>query len=63
MTENPKSPSDPFDRALADWHGGRFEAALAGLRAATTGGDAGCGSLLLRMGAGPSGPARPGTAA
>tara|TARA_R110000868_G_scaffold161496_9_gene392005 strand:+ start:63 stop:1313 length:1251 start_codon:yes stop_codon:yes gene_type:complete len=63
MTENPKSPSDPFDRALADWHGGRFEAALAGLRAATTGGDAGCASLLLQMSADPSAPAGARTAA
>ncbi|WP_417485133.1 prolyl hydroxylase family protein [Maricaulis salignorans] len=56
MTDNRQTPSDPFDRALADWHGGRFEAALSGLRAATRSGDAGCASLLLQMSADPSAP-------
>ncbi|WP_339745263.1 2OG-Fe(II) oxygenase [uncultured Maricaulis sp.] len=56
MTDDRQTPSDPFDRALADWHGGRLEAALSGLRAATTSGDAGCASLLLQMSADPSAP-------
>ena len=56
MTDDRQTPSDPFDRALADWHGGRLEAALSGLRAATTSGDAGCASLLLQMSAYPSAP-------
>lgn len=57
MSDDRQTPSDPFDRALADWHGGRFEAALAGLRTATTGGDADCASLLLQMSADPVAPA------
>ena len=51
MSDDRQTPPDPFNRALADWRGGRFEAALAGLRAATSGGDAGCASLLLQLSA------------
>ncbi|WP_417492835.1 prolyl hydroxylase family protein [Maricaulis sp.] len=57
MSNDSKTLPDPFDQALLDWRNGRYEAALAGLRTATTGGDAGCASLLLQMSADPSAPA------
>ncbi|WP_417491788.1 prolyl hydroxylase family protein [Maricaulis sp.] len=57
MSDQQQSVSDPFDLALADWRGGRFGAALAGLRKAASGGDAGCASLLLQMSADPAAPA------
>ena len=56
MSDSKQSLSDPFQRALADWQAGRGEAALAGLRAAVTGGDAGCASLLLQLSADPAAP-------
>ena len=56
MTAQTSSASDPFNKALADWREGRFAVALAGLRRATKGGDAGCASLLLQLSAEPVAP-------
>jgi prolyl 4-hydroxylase len=51
MNDERQSRADPFNRALADWQGGRIEAALDGLRTAARGGDAGCAGLLLQLSA------------